>query len=408
MLAEIIATGSELLLGEQIDTNSAHVARKFREIGLSVTYKTVVGDDETRMIEAIRIALKRSDVILIGGGLGPTIDDVTRSAVARAVGRKLVFRDDLLEQIKARFKAFGTTMTENNRQQAYMPADAVPIENPVGTAPSFAVEHDDKVIICLPGVPRELKYLLKHKVLPYLQEKYNLTDVIVVRTLHTVGEGESRVDAAIADLQASTNPVIGLSAKPGQIDIRLAARGTSKDEALPLLADMESRILERLGKWIFGSDDETLEGVIAQLLTERKQSLATVEVNTGGTISGRLTSHNLAEEMNTAYRGGLVLSGTDALHRILDVDLEIDPLDMVASAAQQVREVNGSTLGLAVLLNISSVDGKVRSYFYTALASNSDTKTLERSYGGHSRLAAAWTASLALRMLWMYLKGEGD
>src|SRR5512141_1707876 len=164
MHAEIIATGSELLLGEVVDTNSAFIARRLREIGLNLFYKTVVGDNEQRMIEALTIALNRSDVIITTGGLGPTIDDVTRPAVAKAVGRELVFRDDLLEQIRARFRAYGVPMGENNRRQAYIPQAAIPIENPVGTAPSFIVEHHEHLIISLPGVPREMEYLMEHAV----------------------------------------------------------------------------------------------------------------------------------------------------------------------------------------------------------------------------------------------------
>ena len=199
MHAEIIATGSELLLGEVVDTNSTYIARRLREIGLNLFFKTVVGDNEQRMEEALRIALNRSDVIITTGGLGPTVDDVTRPAVARAVDRELIFSEELLAQIQARFRAYGVPMGENNRRQAYLPQDALPIENPVGTAPSFIVKHEGRLIISLPGVPREMEYLMEHAVLPYLKEKLHLTDVIVIRTLHTVGQGESRIDEAIGE-----------------------------------------------------------------------------------------------------------------------------------------------------------------------------------------------------------------
>jgi competence/damage-inducible protein CinA-like protein len=176
MHAEIIATGSELLLGEVVDTNSTYIARRLREIGLNLYYKTVVGDNEQRMEEALRIALNRSDVIITTGGLGPTVDDVTRTAVARAVDRELIFSAELLTQIQTRFRAYGVPMGENNRRQAYIPQDASPIENPVGTAPSFIVEHHDHLIISLPGVPREMEYLMEHAVLPYLKDRLQLTD----------------------------------------------------------------------------------------------------------------------------------------------------------------------------------------------------------------------------------------
>src|SRR5512147_1562520 len=277
MHAEIIATGSELLLGEVVDTNSTYIARRLREIGLNLYFKTVVGDNEQRMEEALRIALNRSDVIITTGGLGPTVDDVTRPAVARAVDRELIFSDELLAQIQARFRAYGVPMGENNRRQAYLPQDAVPIENPVGTAPSFIVKQGGHLIISLPGVPREMEYLMEHAVLPYLKENLHLTDVIVIRTLHTVGQGESRIDEAIGELETAANPTVGLSAKTGQVDIRITAKAASLEQAHALNAEMEQRVREQVGQFIFGVDDETLESVVARLLMDQHLSLAGAE-----------------------------------------------------------------------------------------------------------------------------------
>jgi competence/damage-inducible protein CinA-like protein len=404
MQAEIIATGSELMLGEQVDTNSPHIARALRDIGLELAFITHVGDDELRMVDAIRVALSRSDVILIGGGLGPTVDDVTRPAVARAVGRELVFKPELLAQIEARFRAFARTMSDNNRRQAYVPDGAQPIENPVGTAPAFVVEHAGRAIISLPGVPREMMYLLEHAVIPYLKTRFNLDQVIRVRTLHTVGEGESRIDALIADLEQSTNPVIGLSAKAGQIDVRLAARAGSDDEARSLLAAMEAQVRERIGGVIFGADEDTLEGVIAGLLTDRQQTLATVELNTGGTISSRLTQRKADDQAaDPAFRGGLVLSDANALRKTLDLDVEpAEQVGVVARAAQRVRQIHDTTLGLGVMLR-DAPDGPGMQIL-AALVSDTQSETLERRFGGHPGLAAQWTASLVLGMLWKYLK----
>src|SRR5512143_3739597 len=297
MHAEIIATGSELLLGEVVDTNSTYLARRLREIGLNLYFKTVVGDNEQRMAEALRIALNRSDVIITTGGLGPTVDDVTRPAVARAVNRELIFSDELLNQIQARFRAYGSPMGENNRRQAYLPQDAIPIENPVGTAPCFIVEHPDCLIISLPGVPREMEYLMEHVVLPYLKDKLNLTDVILIRTLHTVGQGESRIDAVIGDLETSPNPTVGLSAKAGQVDIRITSKAATPEEAAALNAGMEQRVREMLGQFIFGVDDETLESVVARMLIDRRMTLASVEAGTGGALGGRLA------HLGEAFRG---------------------------------------------------------------------------------------------------------
>lgn len=406
MQAEIIATGSELVLGEQVDTNSQYIARKLREIGLTLRYITAVGDDEDAMTEAIRIALSRSDIILLGGGLGPTVDDVTRPAVARALGRELVFRPELLEQIEARFRAFGRKMSDNNRRQAYVPAGAQPIENSVGTAPAFIVELGERSIISLPGVPREMMHLLDHAVLPYLKSKFSLSEVIVVRTLHTVGEGESRVDEAILDLQQSVNPAIGLSAKSGQVDIRITAKAGSQEEAQALAAEMESRIRNRIGILIFGADEETLEGVIASLLAERNDSLATVELNTGGTISSRLTTREPAIRAGSpVFRGGLVLSDPAAFDQALDADAAPSAaLAVVVRAAQRIRELHATTLGLGVMLR--NAEDRPGIGIYAALVTEAGSELMERSYGGHAELAPQWTSALALGLVWRYLKNR--
>lgn len=384
MHAEIIATGSELLLGEVVDTNSTYIARQLRDIGLNLYFKTVVGDNEQRMAEALRIALSRSDVIITTGGLGPTIDDVTRPAVARAVNRELVFREDLLDQIKARFHAYGVPMGENNRRQAYVPEGAIPIENPVGTAPSFIVEHNGKFIISLPGVPREMEYLIEQAVLPYLKMKLGLNEIILIRTLHTVGLGESRVNTLIGDLETAANPTVGLSAKAGQVDIRITAKAATRAEAEALNADMERRVRERLNRDIFGADDDTLENVVARLLSDRQLTLASVEFGMGGLLGGRLA------KVGQAFRGGLMLSQSDA-----------SDLDAAINAAREVRVTQASDLGLSAILR-DVPDGKGQKWF-VALVSANDQQTLERGFGGHTGIAAQWASTAALGLVWRQL-----
>jgi len=338
------------------------------------------------MTEAVQIALSRSDVIITTGGLGPTGDDVTRPAIARAVQRDLIFRDDLLDQIQARFRAYGVPMGENNRRQAYVPRDAIPIENPVGTAPSFIVEHQGKIIISLPGVPREMEYLIEHAVLPYLKDKLNLAEVIVIRTLHTVGQGESRIDEAIGDLETARNPTVGLSAKAGQVDIRITAKAATRAEAEALNATMEATLRERVGKFIFGADSDTLESVVAQLLIERAQTLASVELGTGGLLSGRLAS------LGPTFRGGLTVTHIDG-----------DDLNSVIQAAENVRASQTSDLGLAVALR-PTADGTGQQ-LCVALAGADRPLTIERGFGGHSALAAQWASNAALGLVWRHLKG---
>ena len=179
--AEIITIGTEILLGDILDTNARFVARALRETGIDLYRKTTVGDNTGRIAQAIQQAMERCDIVLTTGGLGPTVDDPTREAVALAMGVEVEYHPELWEQIKARFQRFGRQPTENNMRQAYIPAGAIPVENPVGTAPSFAIERGHKTIISLPGVPREMEYLLEHTVLPYLRQRYHLTGTIKSR-----------------------------------------------------------------------------------------------------------------------------------------------------------------------------------------------------------------------------------
>jgi nicotinamide-nucleotide amidase len=389
MHAEIIATGSELLLGEVVDTNSTTIARKLREIGLNLFYKTVVGDNEQRMEEALRIALNRSDVIITTGGLGPTVDDVTRPAVARAVDRELIFSDELLAQIQARFRAYGTPMGENNRRQAYLPQGAIPIENPVGTAPCFIVEEQGHIVISLPGVPREMEYLMDHAVLPYLKEKLQLTDVILIRTLHTVGQGESRIDAAIGDLETSANPTVGLSAKAGQVDVRITSKAATRDEAAALNAEMEQRVRKKLGQFTFGAGDDTLESVVMRLLIDQHLTLASVESGTGSVLGGRLA------QLGEAFRGGITVA-----------DGALSDLAAVTEAAHHIRAERGSDFGLCTSIIPASPEGQRGLKLMIALVTSDDVKTVERGFGGHSSLAGQWASTAALGLVWRSVKDE--
>ncbi|MBC7255195.1 MAG: CinA family nicotinamide mononucleotide deamidase-related protein, partial [Chloroflexi bacterium] len=256
MQAEIVTIGTELLLGEIVDTNSAWIAQRLTTIGLNLYYTTTVGDNLGRITQVLKQALERSDVVITTGGLGPTVDDVTREAVAAATERDLVLDPDLLEEITAYFARRNYTMTENNRRQARIPRGAMIIHNPVGTAPAFAVEHKGHVIISLPGVPHEMRYLMENSVLPYLRERFGLTGIIKSRVVHTCGIGESAVDARIGDLMQLSNPTVGTRAHPGQTDIVIAAKADSPAEAEALFAPIEAEIRARLGIYVYGVDDQ--------------------------------------------------------------------------------------------------------------------------------------------------------
>jgi len=277
MNAELIAIGSELLLGETIDTNSAYLARQLATIGVSLFRKTVVGDNQARIAATIDEALGRAELLICTGGLGPTVDDMTREAVAQALGRPLVFHQHLLDQIEARFRSFGRTMSESNRRQAYAPEGARIVENPRGTAPSFIVEDARGTVVVLPGVPSEMRYLWENAVLPYLRDERGQTGIILVRTLHAAGLSESRIGELVADLMAQENPTLGISAKRAQYELRIGARADSRAAAEALADAAEATIRERIGQYLIGS--EKLDAAVARLMDERGLSLALYEGN---------------------------------------------------------------------------------------------------------------------------------
>ena len=266
MNAEIVAVGSELLLGQIVDTNSAWMAQQMADLGVNLFYKTVVGDNPDRMRYVLNQAISRSELVITSGGIGPTEDDLTREIVAQVTGRNLVLNEHLLEQINERFQRRGLIQTQNNEKQAYIPDGAIPVENPNGTAPSFIVEDGNKVIISLSGVPFEMKWLFEHEVVPYLRTKFGLSETITYRVLKVAGIGESSVDDRIGHLIAnSSNPTVGVLAHPGQVDIRIAAKASTTEEAQALIAPVDEKIRGLLGRHVFATDSQTMEDVVAEL-----------------------------------------------------------------------------------------------------------------------------------------------
>lgn len=266
--AEIIAIGTELLLGESLDTNTAFIARTLRDYGVDIFRTMIVGDNATRIAEAIRESLSRAHIVITTGGLGPTVDDPTREAVALATQSKLIYHPELWDQIQERFRRYNRQPTENNRRQAYLPDGAVAIPNPVGTAPAFYYPLEEKVIVCLPGVPSEMETILMQSVIPYLRSRFNLREVIRAYTLHAAGVGESQVDEWLADLEKQSNPTVGLLAHPGQVDIRITAKAPSIEEADQMIQKIVRQVYERMGFAIFGVNQQKLEQVVAEKLRQ--------------------------------------------------------------------------------------------------------------------------------------------
>jgi competence/damage-inducible protein CinA-like protein len=344
--AEVVAVGSELLLGQIVDTNSAVIARHFAGIGLNLFYKTTVGDNQARVAATIRQALDRSDVVVTTGGIGPTADDITREAVAEATGRELVFSEHLMQQIEAYFAARGFRLSSSNRRQAYIPAGAIAVENPVGTAPAFIVEHQGKTVITLPGVPREMEHLLVTRAIPYLRDRYGIKGEIRLRVLKVVGLGESRIGERLVDfMEKGRNPTVGTLAHLGQVDVRIAAKGVDSADAERLIAPVESEIRARLGEAIFGADADTLESVIADRLAAADVRVAVAEVASAGTATERLASG-----VPGRFAGGVIVAEPESLSTLglADVPVDGDAMDSARSLAGAVARRAGVDAGAAM------------------------------------------------------------
>ncbi len=346
--AELVMIGSELLLGQLVDTNAAYLARELAQIGCDLYFKTTVGDNAGRMEEAFRLALGRAGLVIASGGLGPTEDDLTREVAARVMGRELVFHQPLMDQIEERMRRRGFALSPNNRKQAFLPAGAVPIENRRGTAPGFILEGQPGTIIAMPGVPAELEWMTQAAVIPYLRRRYGITATIVSRTLKISGMTESAVDHVVGDLiRDSANPTVGILASPGLIRLRITAKAADETAARRMIEGVEEAIRGRLGEAVFGADDDTLEGVVAALLAERSLTVGVAETTAGGVVAQRLTQARAA-----AFRGGVVLPTAEAACRWLGLTeaeflpLAAAPPALAEALASRAREVFGASIGL--------------------------------------------------------------
>ncbi len=374
---EIITIGTELLLGEIQDTNSTYIARTLRDHGIDIFRITTIGDNARRISASIKEALGRADIVITTGGLGPTVDDPTREAVAMATDRELIFLPALWDQILERFKAYGRQPTENNRRQAFIPEDSIPIHNPVGTAPCFIVEIGDLVIASLPGVPSEMKLILHQSIIPFLHQKFELkTQVIKATVLHAASMGESVIDELIGDLEEYDNPTVGLLAHPGQVDIRVTTKASSEEEARELTQPVLDELMERLGENIYGKNGESLESVIRNILERQGLSLGLVEYGMGGSLIERVQS--VHPEKFKSF-----------IHDDLPEDLPLFEHQIDEYRNQLESDV---CLGLALVID----QGVTLYYVYIDKQTH---KSFTSSYGGPQDHALLWAQNTGLDFL---------
>jgi nicotinamide-nucleotide amidase len=410
---EIVGVGTELLLGQIVNTNAAWIGQRLADVGWDCLRHTTVGDNEARIAEVLREALGRADGVIVTGGLGPTQDDVTREAVAAVAGVPLVRRPVLEDWLRERFARMGTRMAEMNLRQADVPEGARYIDNPRGSAPGLIVEVGGKPLYAVPGVPREMEGMLERVVLPDLAARAGEGRAIVSRVLRTAGVGESRLAERLTPLwEAAGGGQVTLAylASAGEVRVRLTAVGATREEALAEIAPVEAKIREELGEIVYGVDDETLEAAVGRLLGERNGTLATAESLTGGLLGGRVTA---VAGSSAYYLGGVVAYATEAKAALLGVGRDLlatqGPVSEPAAAAmaEGARRAFGADLGLATtgVAGPTEQDGRPVGTLCLGVADAAGTATATMRAPGDRAQVRAWAATVALDLLRRRLEG---
>jgi len=416
MGAEILTIGTELLLGQTIDTNAAYVAEQLAAAGIDVYWKTTVGDNEGRIGEALRQALSRSEIVIATGGLGPTEDDLTCRVIAAVLARPLVLDQTVLESIRRRFADRGLVMSKNNERQALIPEGATVLPNPRGTAPGLLIPaRDGRMVVAMPGVPSEMQPMLTEQVIPRLRKRFEISARIGSRILKTCGITESQLDEAIGDLaRSSLNPTIALLAHPGEVHIRLTVKSESHEEGERRLDDLEARLRERLGALLYGRDGERLEEVVGRLLLDARQTVAVAESCTGGLVCHRLT--NLPGSSAYVVRGEVVYSNRAKEDRV-GVPRELIARHGAVSRAvaeamaSGMREAAGTDLALGIT-GIAGPGGgsaeKPVGLTYIAIASAEGVICREWRFLGDREINKLLASQAALDMVRRHLMSRRD
>lgn len=400
MTAEIISIGTELTSGEKLDTNSQWLSIELSSIGIPVRFHTTMADDRQAMLEALQTATQRADVVLVTGGLGPTLDDLTRELIAELLGVPLVLHEPSLTFIRELFAKRNRDFPDRNRIQAMFPAGTEPISNPIGTAPGIWAEipRDGRqpcLLASMPGVPSEMKKMFREQVLPKLPRG---EQVIRRVCIHSFGKGESAVEELLGDLTArNRNPEVGITASSATITLRIAAYGNSVEDCERMIGADRAYIHERLGPLVFGEDDASLEGATLAALAQRMQTVASVEVGTQGLLAETLASGQPA----SAFIGGQVLGGRSS-------DEATVTEDTARRLAQQAREQFGADFGLAVTAFRPAKDASDVAVTYLALATASDVTVTEHRILSDLSIAKVRAVKSVIDMLRRHLIDQRD
>jgi nicotinamide-nucleotide amidase len=410
MRIEILCTGDEVLTGEIINTNFSYISQKLGDAGLSVIWGTTVGDNRAHLLEAFRLAAGRADAVIVNGGLGPTVDDLSQEVAAQAAGVELVLNEDWLARMEQFFARRSRVMSPNNRKQAMLPVGSEILDNPVGTACGFAMDIGGARFFFTPGVPRELRRMLEEQIIPRLLARSGAPTTITLKRFHSYGLGESHVDALLTGVEALApdgSVKLGFRAHYPQIETKLTVRGTDPDDARRKLAPLEVEVRNRLGNFIIAEDDQTLEGVVLAELTRAEASLALVETFTAGQIAARLAHLPQAERVfrrGTVVRNLATLPAAVGLDHRAAGDLNQEIVEAIADAAR--RQAN-ATHALVVLIELD--DGADRIDFggtiYLAIATATRTEFRRSRILGGREWVRLGAVELSLDCLRRFLLG---
>ena len=374
MHIEIICTGDEVLTGKIVNSNFSHISQRLEVFGLSVLWGTTVGDDREQLLDAFLRAGARADAVIVNGGLGPTVDDLSQEIAARAAGVELVLDAGWLGRMEEFFTRRARTMPPNNRKQAMLPATAEVLDNPIGTACGFALDIGKARFLFTPGVPRELKRMLDEQVVPRLLALSGIASTIRLKRFHSYGIGESHADSLLAGIEALVpdgGVKLGFRAHYPQLETKLTVRGVDADDVARKLAPAQDAVRERLGNFILAEDDQTLEGVVLAALADRGATLAVAENFTAGQIAARLAHLPGAE---TVFRRGVVARDPSQLAASVGLDAPAT----AASVAEALRRSTGASHALAVLIALDEGDDRL-------------------DFGGTIRIAIATATGMASR-----------
>ena len=380
MKIEIVCTGDEVLTGKIVNTNFSYISQRLEDSGLSVHWGTTVGDDRDTLLAAFRLASERADAVIVNGGLGPTVDDLSQEVAARAAGVDLALNEEWLARMESYFTRRRRVMPPNNRKQAMLPATAEVLDNPIGTACGFALDIGKARFFFTPGVPRELRRMLEEQVIPRLLARSGLQSTIYLKRFHSYGIGESHADALLAgleDMVPDRSIKLGFRAHYPQLETKLTVRGTDMADVQRKLAPVQTEVRNRLGNFILAEDDQTLEGVVLAALTERRGTLAVVEGFTGGQIAARLAPLPGAEAV---FRRGVVARDLSELGAAIHLRPPIGEItkETAEATAQAARSSTGASHALAVLVDLDEGADRIDFGGTICIAIATESETVSR------------------------------